>query len=232
MTAITIYELAGAEPDRRFSPFCWRTRMALAHKGLAAEGIPWRFLDKDKIAMSGQGAVPVIVDGSKVVSDSWTIAEYLENAYPDRHSLFGGDKGRALTRFYNNWTAGAVQLPLFRMIGIDIFNHLAESDRTYFRQSREARFGVSLEALAADRDDKVKAFRQGLQPLRATLETQPFLGGDSPLYADYIVFGAFQWARCISPFQLLEAADPVYAWRKRLLDAFDGMAGRAKGYPV
>ena len=34
---ITMYDLAGAEADRRFSPFCWRTRMALAHKGLSAE---------------------------------------------------------------------------------------------------------------------------------------------------------------------------------------------------
>ncbi len=32
--AITMYDLAGADPNRRFSPFCWRTKMALAHKGL------------------------------------------------------------------------------------------------------------------------------------------------------------------------------------------------------
>src|SRR5436190_7008774 len=31
---ITLYDLAGAEAERRFSPFCWRTKMALAHKGL------------------------------------------------------------------------------------------------------------------------------------------------------------------------------------------------------
>jgi len=46
------------------------------------------------------------------------------------------------------------------------------------------------------------------------------------------VFGAFQWARIVSPFQLLLAQDPVYAWRERLLDAFDGMARRSPGYPV
>ena len=38
--AITLYDLAGAEADRRFSPFCWRTKMALAHKGLEVETIP------------------------------------------------------------------------------------------------------------------------------------------------------------------------------------------------
>jgi hypothetical protein len=44
------------------------------------------------------------------------------------------------------------------------------------------------------------------------------------------VFGAFQWARVVSPFKLLMEDDPVYAWRERLLDAFDGMARTSRGY--
>jgi glutathione S-transferase len=65
--------------------------------------------------------------------------------------------------------------------------------------------------------------RESLAPLRKTLTAQPYLGGDEPLYADYAVFGAFQWARCVSPFQLLADDDPIRAWRDRLLDAFDGL---------
>jgi hypothetical protein len=38
---------------------------------------------------------------------------------------------------------------------------------------------------------------------------QSFLGGDAPLYPDYIAFGAFQWSRAISSFVLLEASDPI-----------------------
>ena len=37
---IRLYDLAGAEAERRFSPFCWRARMALAHKGLDVETVP------------------------------------------------------------------------------------------------------------------------------------------------------------------------------------------------
>jgi hypothetical protein len=59
-----LYDLAGAEDDLRFSPNCWRIKMALEHKGLAAEPIPWRFVEKDQIAFSGQKAVPVLVDGT------------------------------------------------------------------------------------------------------------------------------------------------------------------------
>ena len=62
--AIQMYDLAGAESDRRFSPFCWRTRMALAHKGLEVETIPWRYADKPKLAaLANWERVPVIVDG-------------------------------------------------------------------------------------------------------------------------------------------------------------------------
>ena len=60
----------------------------------------------------------------------------------------------------------------------------------------------------------------------------PYLGGDAPNYADYIVFGAFQWARVVSPFKLLAEDDPVHAWREKLLDAFDGMARKSPGHPL
>ena len=38
-----LYERVGDDPARWFSPYCWRLRMALAHKGLVAEVVPWRF---------------------------------------------------------------------------------------------------------------------------------------------------------------------------------------------
>ena len=230
---ITLYELAGAEADRRFSPFCWRIRMALAHKGQPAEGLPWRFTEKETLAPTGQGRVPVIVDRGRWINDSWVIANYLEESYAARPSLFGGSGGHAVTRFIQGWTDTVLHLGLFRSVVFDIWQHLHEKDKAYFRKSREERFGgTTLEALQSGREERLPAFRQSLLPLRNTLEAQPFIGGDKPLYADYIVFGGFQWARCISPFKLLEPDDAVFAWRERMLDLFGGMAREAKGYPV
>jgi glutathione S-transferase len=229
---IELYDLAGADEDRRFSPFCWRTRLALAHKDLPVRTLPWRFTEKQRLAPTGQGKVPVLVDGERWVADSWAIANYLEDTYADRPSLFGGAAGRALSRFYNNWTDAVLQPGLIRFTLLDIWNHVAPEDKEYFRRSREERFGTSLEAVVADRDDRLKGFRQSLAPLRLTLEAQPFLGGAEPLYADYIVFGAFQWVRCISDYALLAADDPVAAWRRRMLDLYGGLAGKATGYPV
>ena len=227
---LTLYELAGADRDRRFSPYCWRVRMALAAKGLEARRIPIRFSDKDQLAFSGQDRVPVLVDGDVVVSDSWRIACHLEDAYPDRPALFGNAIARGSCRLINQW-ADRVQLSgIFPLIVRDIFRHIAPEDRAYFRASREKRFGRPIEVLQADRDERVHGFRASLEPMRATLREQPFLAGAAPAYADFIVFGGFQWARCISDFPLLERPDPVYGWLDSMLGLFDGLARQSPGY--
>jgi glutathione S-transferase len=225
-----LFDLAGAESDRRFSPYCWRTKLALAHKGLIVETIPWRFTDTDAIAMSGQGRVPVLLDGDKVVSDSWTIAEYLEDTYPDRPSLFGGAEARRVTRFINSWADTILNTALVRLLLTDIYAHLHEKDRRYFRESREKRFGMPLELVSADRDTRIVGFRQSLEPARTMLSVQPYLAGDSPLYADYIVFGCFMWPRSISSFRVLTSDDPIFSWRERMFDALGGLARKAPGY--
>jgi glutathione S-transferase len=225
--AIVMYDLAGADPALRFSPYCWRIRMALAHKRLAAETIPWRFTEKDALAFSGQGRVPVIRDGDRVVSDSWAIAEYLEDSYPDRPSLFGGAVGRAHARFVNAWADSAMMGGIARLIVRDLLDVVAPQDQAYFRASREARFGMTLEQVQAGRETRVVEFRASLLPVRLVLGKQQWLGGTAPSYADHIVFGSLQWPRCASRFELLESDDPVAAWRERMLDQYDGVGRRA-----
>ena len=228
--AITMYDLCGAEAERRFSPFCWRIKMALAHKGLAVETLPWRFTEKDKLPQPNAGRVPVIVDGDRIVHDSTTIADYLEERYPDRPSLFGGDVGRGLARFVQHWTETVVHIGAIRLVLLDIYRHLGPEDQAYFREDREKRFNTTLEAVVNDREARLPAFRASLDPLRRTVERQDFVSGKAPAYADYVVFGAFQWARAVSDFELFAPDDPVRAWRGRMLDLFGGLARRSPAY--
>jgi glutathione S-transferase len=224
---LTLYELAGADPALRFSPHCWKTRMALAHKGLDPERVAWRFTDKDMIAFSGQGLVPVLVDGDSVVSDSWQIALHLEQHYAHRPPLFGDAASVPLTRFINGW-ADTILLPaIARVILRDIWTMLHEKDKDYFRTSREQRFGRTLEEVVADRPARMAEFKSALAPLRQLLRTQDFIAGAASAYADYCVFGMFMWARCSSGVEMLQPDDPVYGWRERLLDAFAGLARNA-----
>ena len=230
--SLKLYELVGADAGRPFSPFCWRTRMALAHKGLSAETIPWCFTEKEAIAPHKSDKVPVLLDGETSVVDSWAIANYLEDSYPDRPSLFGGEGGRAMARMLNWWGDLSIVGGIFPLIIADIPLNLKPVDAAYFRKTREARFGKPLEEIMSGRDKAVEGFRKSLDPLRLTLKTQQFLGGAAPNYADFIVFGPFQWARVVSKFKLLAEDDSVYAWRERLFDAFDGMARKSPGHPA
>ncbi|SPP92899.1 glutathione S-transferase family protein [Bradyrhizobium vignae] len=231
--SLKLFELVGTDAARPFSPYCWRTRMALAHKGLPAQSLPWRFTEKSAIAPYGSDKVPVLLHDEEPVVDSWTIANYLEDHFPDRPSLFGGEGGRGIARMINAFGDITVIGGIFPLIVADIPKYLAEVDAAYFRQSREARFGgKTLEQVMAGRDAGVIAFRKSLEVMRQTLKKQPYLGGAAPNYADYIVFGGFQWARVVSPFKLLEADDPIYGWREKLLDAFEGMARRSPGHAV
>jgi glutathione S-transferase len=225
--AITLYDLAAANPDIRFSPYCWRTRFALAHKGLPTQTVPWHFTQKDRIAFSGQGRVPVLLDGETVVADSWEIALYLERTYPERPSLFGGGHGPAHAQFVNAWADMALNPGILRLVIADIFQALRPEDQGYFRESREKRFGRALEQIAEGREQLVTEWRQSLLPLRTVLARQPWLGGEAPDYTDYIVLGSLQWPRCISRFALLEDADPVREWQSRGLALFDGLGAAA-----
>ena len=230
--AIQLYDLAGAEDDRRFSPYCWRTKMSLKHKGLDFESIAWRYTEKEAIAFTGSTTVPVIVDGKRAVYDSFEIAVYLDEAYPSRPGLFEGTESRALSYFLHHWAVQALHAPLLRAIVMDLFNHLHERDRAYFRESREKRLGARLEEFAADQKKWLTSFRGALEPLRPALVQGPFVCGKGPGFSDYIVFGIFQWARSVSPLRLLEPEDPVFKWRERMLELFGGYARNAKGYPV
>ncbi|MSP03270.1 MAG: glutathione S-transferase family protein [Acetobacteraceae bacterium] len=224
---IILHDLAGADPELRFSPYCWRTRFALAHKGLPVETLPWRFTETEAIAFSGQARVPVIRDGGRVVFDSWTIAEYLEEQHP-MPALFGGPIGRSHARFINAWADSVLLGGIARFIVRDLLDVIDPKDHAYFRASREARFGMTLEDVQAGRDGRLAAFRESLLPIRLVLRRQDWLGGPAPSYADHIIAGTLMWPRCVSRFSLLAEDDPVAIWFGRMLDQYGGLGRAAK----
>ncbi len=220
---IALYELEGTG-GRRYSLFSWRTRMALVHKGLEFETRPVLMSDKAALEFSGGKTVPVIRDGETIVRDSWKIAEHLEAAYPKRATLFGGAIGHGLCHTFNVWADRTLVPAMLPVVVADIHERVDLADRDFFRAMMEGFLKTKLEDTRAGRDKAIERLGRTLDPLRATLKRQPFVCGPAPAYADYIVFSVFQWARVMSPHEVLAADDPVAAWRERVLDLNSGFA--------
>jgi glutathione S-transferase len=222
--AITFYDLVDKD-GRRYSPYGWRIRMALEHKGLdAAVELCWHG-DKKKLAFSGQHLVPVLRDGERVVSDSWAIACYLEEAYPNRPMLMDGAQGRSFARFLNTWTDTVIGRPLVRSLYLDILKSLhPDADAHEFRKRREERNGATLETLYANRAKDFEELNRAMLPLNELLCHQPFVAGSVAAYADFIVFGTLQMARRLNVEPLFPQQDGIRRWRDAMRKLFNGLA--------
>ncbi|RWB08707.1 MAG: glutathione S-transferase family protein [Mesorhizobium sp.] len=220
---ILLYDLVGRDTTRPFSPHCWKVVMALAHKGLDISTVPTRFLEVPAVEGGVSKTVPVIRDGETVLADSFDIALYLDEAYPDRPTLFGGEGGKAMARFIERWSQVTIHPYVTTAAIMDLHAMQDAENAVYFRQSREQRLGKRLEEVMAAREAGLGNFRASLEPLRSTLFYQPFIGGAAPLFSDYIIFGALQWARIASPYQLLDDGDVVAQWFGRCLDLHGGL---------
>lgn len=222
--SITLYSLCGTDRARPFSPHCWKIVMALRHKGLEYVEEPLAFTAIPKVEDGATKTVPLLRDGDRLVSDSFAIATYLDEAYPDRPTLFGGEAGRAAARFVEGFSQSVIHGAVTKIAILDIHDMLEPVDQSYFRESRRQRLGRDIDDFAAGRQAEIEAFPAKLQPLRMMLAHQQFIGGSSPLFADYIVFGALQWLRITTGSVHLPGDDPVLAWFERLLNLHNGVA--------
>lgn len=218
-----LYELVGKDKTQGFSPYVWRTKMALAHKGVQPETVPLTFGEISQLDGVDSKTVPIIEHNGTYIADSWDIACYLEDNFPDQPTLFTGENGRAHIILTNNIIFYTLLVPLFQALVSDIYEVIDDGDKEYFRASREPRLGKTLEQAAADQDKAVAAFIKQIWPYNATLKTQDFFDGASPAYTDYMMYGLFQWARGVSTLKLVAEDSPLFSWRARMDGLFDGL---------
>lgn len=224
---VLLYDLCGRDPDLRFSPYCWRVQMALAHKRLAAETRPIAFTEIAEAEGGVSPTIPIINDSGTVTRNSFEIAAYLESAYPDRPALFGNEAAVASCRFIETWANATLHAIIMRMMVKTIWEALGDADRDYFRRTREKSLGRSLEEHQTGVEANKETMSTALLPLRRTLRFHPWLGGPEPRFSDYIVFGSLMWLVTIVGHLPLPPDDAVTEWFERSLDLYDGLARAA-----
>ena len=222
--SVRLYELA-LENGRSASPFVWRIRYALAHKGIPFETRYLGFIEIPRIFGGKFKTVPILEHGDTALAESWDIADYLDRAFPQQPLLFNTPAEYALVRFMDTWFMNEVLRKMFRVYIKDVHDAARPEDRGYFRESREKNLkGQTLESFTAERTSYLPAIRASLAPLRTHLQRFPFLGGAAPNFADYIALGGFYWAAAAGTLPLLERDDTLRDWLDRGFNLYGGIA--------
>ncbi|MCE2517695.1 MAG: glutathione S-transferase C-terminal domain-containing protein [Alphaproteobacteria bacterium] len=225
-SAPILYDLI-TKDGAALSPWCWHAKMALAHKGIAAEVKPLDFTQKDQVIAAGGKSFPLMVEADGTVSDdSKIITDRLEEICPTPTLFPGGAASHAAYDFMHRYVQTILFPTVVKIILKDIPDVLDGADRDYFIESRTTRFGKSLDEVCAQRDAHRETLSTQLDPFRKALAKGGFISGDTPAMADYLLFGVMQWARVCSPYALISADDALTPWMESLLDLHGGL-GRA-----
>ncbi|HKD22136.1 MAG TPA: glutathione S-transferase N-terminal domain-containing protein [Rhizomicrobium sp.] len=226
---ITLFDLQLAS-GCTISPFVWRTKYALKHKGFDIDIVPGGFTGIMDRTKGFADRVPVIIDDGHWVKDSWLIAEYLDEKYPDRPALFDGDSMKVLTKFIDGWLWATAIRPWFSCYILDYHDLSLPQDHAYVRESRQTLFlqGRKLEDVQAGREERLPLVPPLLEPFRLLLKDTKWLGGDKPNYADYCALAVFLWTASVAKIPPLHDDDPLRDYIDRGFDLYGGL-GRHKG---
>ena len=129
-----------------------------------------------------------------------------------------------MTQAFNTWVDRALVPAMMPVIVADVHERVDPMDDAYFRQQFEGFLKCTLEEARTRRPQALERLARALEPMQAALKRQAFICGSGPAYGDYILFSVFQWARITSPQDIFNNSDPLYGWRSRMLDLYDGFA--------
>ncbi|MFQ3361041.1 MAG: glutathione S-transferase N-terminal domain-containing protein [Alphaproteobacteria bacterium] len=216
---ITLYELSGKN-DVRFSPYCWRARMALNYKNLDFKTVPIKFTEKNLIEFSGQKLLPIMVDNDIVVTDSWNIACYLDKKYLGNKNLFM-DAELNFDHFVNQWADKMLNGAIIKIVINDITKHLDTKDKDYFIKSRSQRFGISPKDMADKSIDSLNQLYKYISFLNSILEKQEFISGDSIGYSDFVIAGSLKWGKQVTDVDLIDKNNTnMLIWYNKIENLF------------
>lgn len=224
---ITFYDLQLAS-GCTISPFVWATKYAVKHKGFDLDIVPGGFTGIMDRTGGKTERLPAIQDDGKWVLDSWLIAEYLDETYPDRPRLIGSEGEKILTQTLENWLWKTAIGPWMTCFIKSYRDRSMPQDHEYVTESRERMFGNTMENIIIGREDRLPLVPPQLELLRTALRQQKWFGGDTPNYADYRLLAVFLFCASVADTPILTEDDPLRDWIDRGFDLYGGL-GRHEG---
>jgi glutathione S-transferase len=187
------------------SQYSEKVRLILDYKGLAYRKIEVTpgVGQLELFQLSGQRRVPVLKDGSTVISDSTAIAMYLDRKYPERPLIPVDPKERGLCLLIEEWADASIGLksrkvlygalsqnPSFRTSILpnttpDLLKTVVSAVPPEVLDILGAGVGYGADAVKEAKDD----LKQDLEALSLILLDRPYLVADYPCLADFAVAG-------------------------------------------
>ena len=224
---ITLYDLQ-LESGATISPFVWATKLAVAHKGFELDIVPGGFTGILDRTGGKTERLPAIVDDGKWILDSWLIAEYLDETYPDRPTLIGNPSVKVCAQMIEGWLWKTAVGPWMGCYVKSYRDRSLQIDHEYVTTSRERMLGRKLEDIVVGREDRLPQISADLEQLRGTLRDNRWFGGENPNYVDHRLLACFLWLASVADTPALVDDDPLRDWLDRGFDLYGGL-GRHPG---
>ncbi|GAA5994133.1 hypothetical protein JCM5350_000575 [Sporobolomyces pararoseus] len=243
---IIFYDLVPAPGSKLFySPNTMKTRLSLAHKGVPFETKAVTYSDtrtwlKEKTGFERVFCPLIELPDGKFIMDSWKIAEWLDEAYPDAPSLFqpdsetpidAGSPSLTLAKnfawmFSDGFGSSDSQWSTFVELASEPLRQLMEPEvAEYFSSDAKNGQGAWAAMLAKDQNNLLEHAKSSLFPLDSTLSRTDYLTGNNPGYVDYIAYGRYIMMRSVVPQLAKEvwendSVPRVREWLRRLENKF------------
>ncbi|KAF9896318.1 hypothetical protein BX616_007689 [Lobosporangium transversale] len=216
---LKLFELVDSKTRKvSFSPAVWRAKFALNYKKITYESVPLTFLEIPTVITAAcpnviSPTVPTLqLEPGNGLPDSFAIAEYIEEQYPDRPLLFGKNiSEKNLQRFFESYVQSKIHPPIRRMVYNDMYSMQDEKNADYFRTSREKSSGQPHHLIAGDRNQNLRELKESLGLVHTALQSGDWILGPQPGWADFVLGASFMWFNSCSPNDFKEG----------ILEAFD-----------
>ncbi|GAA5887211.1 hypothetical protein JCM16303_007378 [Sporobolomyces ruberrimus] len=243
---IIFYDLVPKAGSKLFySPNTMKTRLSLVHKGVDFETRAVTYADtrgelKERTGFDRVFCPMLELPDGTFIMDSWKIAEWLEETYPDASSLFLPDSetpidsnsgGLAVAKNYawmfsEGFGSSDSEWSTFVELASEPLRQLMDPEvAEYFSSDSKNGDGAWAAMLAKDHDSLVSHAKASLLPLDSTLARTDYLTGNSPGYVDYVAYGRYIMMRSVVPELAKEVWENgnvprVAQWLRRLETKF------------
>jgi len=213
------------------SPYCIKVRRILDYKGLPYDTVEVNPFARGIVRkLSGQGRVPVLVDGTAdgsplVVADSTAIAGHLDRLCPEPPVYPREPSARDRVLALEEWSDETLSRSLvpFKIYASDNARRMVEQSQRYYpprwyhpllrrlgpallrHLARGRRAGRSVETLRRD-------FERDLDRIEELAAEAPFLAGNAPTVADFAVWGLLRTMEGLEGEDLVTRRPSLKAW--------------------